>query len=166
MDWTGTGVSVWTHSSASGKPLKTSHDGILTSANGHLQLKPQKGFNHFILLDSHRHACSERAARPVLALQQPKNYFKSTEKSIRWSSCIIIHLSQWPTTVSSDPCVRVWEQVRARGGGAHSCMLLCCQLAECRPWSHCCSMTCTYMGMNKIPLVTIAPFMRILSTLL
>lgn len=50
------------------------------------------------------------------------------------------------------------ESECTRGGGAHSCMLLCCQLAECRPWSRCCCMTCTYTGMTKIPLVRITPF--------
>lgn len=61
-----------------------------------------------------------------------------------------VHLSQWqccPTTVSSDPCVCLCVWV----GGAHSCMhaLVCCQLAECRPWRHCCTMTCTNIEITQ-----------------
>ncbi len=33
--------------------------------------------------------------------------------------------------------------------------LVCCQLAECRPWRQCCTMTCTNMEMTKILFITI-----------
>lgn len=63
------------------------------------------------------------------------------------------HLSQWPTTVSSDPCVCVcvceWGCILMHA-------LVCCQLAECRPWRLCCSMTCTNMEKTKIPFITIS----------
>lgn len=44
-------------------------------------------------------------------------------------------------------CVCEWGWILMRA-------LVCCQLAECRPWSQCCSMTCTNMEMTKIPFIT------------
>lgn len=40
--------------------------------------------------------------------------------------------------------------------------LVCCQLAECRPWRHCRSITCTNMDMSKIPYITLSLCVAIL----
>lgn len=85
-----------------------------------------------------------------MALQQPKNDFKSIEKSD--GAVALLYIFPSGPQLSHPIHVFVCESECTRGGvggGAHSCMLLCCQLAECRPWSHRCSMTCTYMGMTS-----------------
>lgn len=55
-------------------------------------------------------------------------------------------------------CVCVWQW---------GCILMhafvCCQLAECRPRSHCFSMTCTNMDVTTVPFIMISLFVSVLS---
>lgn len=84
------------------------------------------------------------------------NLLTKKEKRRGCNTCWIYCLPQWPTTVSSDPCVCV------TGGCILMHALVCCQLAECRPWRHCRSIACTDMEMSKIPYITLSLCVAIL----
>lgn len=69
-----------------------------------------------------------------------------------WVSVDRFRLFHWqycPAPVSTDLCLCEWKCTLMNA-------LVHCQLAECRPWRHCCSVTYTNMGMTRASFITIS----------